>query len=98
MHLSCVIVDLLNFRLDYKRHVAEREADILIHEDPVMVNLIKPVAFLEPNLRAKDVLALLSKVFDLVTLQGAVLLRQSCLVFLNDLEITLLVPNYLVLF
>lgn len=63
-----------------------------------MVYLVKPVAFLEPNLWAKDVLALLSKVFDLVTLQGAVLLRQSCLVFLDDLEITLLVPNYLVLF
>lgn len=63
-----------------------------------MVYLVKPVAFLEPNLWAKDVLTLLSEVFDLVTLQGAVLLRQCCLVFLNDLEISLLVPNYLVLF
>jgi hypothetical protein len=97
LHLSSVIVDLLNFGLDDKGHVTKGKADVLVHQDPVMVYLVESVALLEPNLRAKDVLVLLSKVFNMVTLQGAVLLRQRRLVFLDDLEITLLVPDYLVL-
>jgi hypothetical protein len=85
--------------LNNKRHVAEGEADVLVHENPVMVYKVEPVPFLKAKLTILHRLAQILEILDVKALQTAVLRGNSDQSLIrNDLEITPLVPNDLVVF
>ena len=89
------IIFILNAWLNDKSHVAKGEGEVTIENEPVVVYAVESVAFLDVNVGEVETLVSL-EFYILEAHHGDLLASEIALVFLKDVRIAKMVPEYLI--